>query len=106
MCLKPAKAKKAENRTCRIQQIGAVRILWITAGKTSTAYRLEAIQSQIGGKGFKLTKADQGDGANEAYSVLVDGVNSSCDCKWGCYGKGKACRHIAALQMLVTTNRI
>jgi hypothetical protein len=104
MCIQP---KKAEVRTARIQQVGDSTVLGITDKGKTTFYRVEAIPSQLGGRAFQLSKADQGNGQPEAYSVLLDGARSACDCPWGVYGANKkACRHVAALTAVLAKGQL
>jgi hypothetical protein len=57
------------------------------------------------GRCFTLRKvgADGGDGGG--YGVSLAGAGS-CTCKWGQFGKGKPCRHLAALRGLVVAGRV
>jgi hypothetical protein len=87
-------------RTAKVQKVGNVTVLWLSVGRLTTAYRVSPISSQLGGKAFRLEKADQGDGAAEVYDVLCDGQHSTCDCKgFSRYGmsaaNGTGCKHVA-----------
>jgi hypothetical protein len=104
-------ANRKTERTAKVQTVGTATVLWLTVNKLTVAYRVEKIASQIGGRGFRLEKADQGDGQAEVYDVCCDGQHSTCDCKgFSRYGMsaagGTGCKHVAAMQMLVATNRI
>ena len=98
------RTRKQPERSAKVQKIGASTVLWLTVGKLTTAYRVEPIVSQIGGKAYRLEKADQGDGQPEVYDVLLDGQHSTCDCKghtrWG------HCKHSDCLKTLAGSNRI
>jgi hypothetical protein len=103
--------RKNETRTAKVQKIGASTILWLTVGKLTTAYRVEKIASQIGGKAFRLEKADQGDGQPEVYDVLCDGQHSTCDCKgFSRYGmsaaSGTGCKHVAGCQAAIASGKL
>jgi hypothetical protein len=98
-------------RTAKVQKIGSATVIWLTVGKLITAYRVERITSQMGGKAFRLEKADQGDGKPEAYDVLLDGRRSLCDCRgFARYGMdaacGTGCKHVAGCQAAVASGKL
>jgi hypothetical protein len=71
-------------------------------GKLTTAYRLEALQSDFG-TAYRLSKADNGDGNPEVYDCcLLEGGRSTCEClgHLAHAHKGTVCKHIAALWQL------
>jgi hypothetical protein len=78
-------------------------------GKQRFGYYLEALPSDIGGKAFRLTKVAHQveEGHDPSYDVLLHGPDSSCTClgmlRWG---HRHPCKHISALQALVSRNRI
>jgi hypothetical protein len=93
------RTRKPEARTAHLQTLGAIRILWLTVGKTITAYRLEALDSDFG-QCYRLAKADNGDGNPEVYDVcLMQGGRSTCECKGWCRWQ-RECKHIASLFQL------
>ena len=59
---------------------------------SSTAYRLQRIDSQIGGVGVEVIKLD---GSAEVYHVLLGRHETTCTCPGGVYGK-TPCRHQVA----------
>jgi hypothetical protein len=76
-------------------------VLWLTVGKNTTAYRLDALDSDFG-TAYRLAKADNGDGDPEVYDVcLLPAGRSTCECagmlRWG---HRHPCKHIAALFQL------
>jgi hypothetical protein len=93
------KSRKPEPRTAHLTTIGNVRVLWLTVGKLTTAYRLEVIPSDFG-TAYRLSKADNGQGEPEVYNVcLQDAGRSTCECK-GHLRWRTECKHIAALWQL------
>lgn len=73
-----------------------VGVLEIADTRTHTRYAVceLAVGAGFSGWAFKLTKTD-----GEIYCVCVgDRVGEhSCDCKGFVFGRGKACKHIAAV---------
>jgi hypothetical protein len=97
--------KKPATRSLRLTQIGSANVLWLTVGKLTTAYRLEAIPSDFG-MAYQLSKADQGDGSPETYHVcLLQGGRSTCECK-GHLRHQTECKHIASLWQLVKQGQL
>jgi hypothetical protein len=84
-------------------QLGNVQVLALTTGKDTVFYRLEALLADAG-RGFRLVKADRGDGPGEEYDVLLDGRDSSCECKgflrWG------HCKHLESLSALSNSGKV
>jgi hypothetical protein len=104
MCITPTKAKKAETRNCRIQQIGSARVLWITSGKLTVAYNLVSLAADFG-KAFRLEKADNGNGNPESYDVLLAKYGfDSCECLG--WLKHQKCKHRDCCAALVKLGRI
>ena len=74
----------------------------LTVTDTRTHVRYGVCELPVGrgfsGRAVKLTKGD-----GEVYCVRVGerAGDHSCDCKGFSYGKGKACKHIAALAALL-----
>jgi hypothetical protein len=102
------KTRKPETRTANLQTIGTTRVLWLTVGKLTNAYKLEALESDFG-KAYKLTKADNGSGETESYDVcLMPAGRSICCCKGHLAHahKGTVCKHIAALGVLTKQGKI
>jgi hypothetical protein len=95
------RTRKPEPRSAHLQTIGTTRVLWLTVGKLTTAYRLEALPSDFG-RAYRLAKADQGDGAPEVYDCcLLEGGRSTCECLGFLHhGHKTTCKHIAALFQL------
>ena len=56
-----------------------------------------------GGRGFMLFKLDAGtDATEERYACFLSTkMPMHCECKGFAYGRGKACRHLAALLAVV-----
>lgn len=79
---------------------GGLLAIMINDGKKREAYQVDDVPSQIGGRGFQLTKATDG----AVYHCRVAGQFSTCDCPGGTY-RG-ACKHLGALQALVSKNAI
>ena len=94
-------------RSVKVLTIANRTVLAITDKKKTTFYRLEAIKSQLGGRGFQLTKADAGEGKSEEYETLIDGQHSTCSCPWGTYKPNqKPCRHVAALSAVLSKGQL
>jgi hypothetical protein len=99
------KATRKAERRASLQTIGNVRVLWLVSDRNTTAYRLEAIPSQLGGQAFQLEKAHQGGTEEpETYHVLLNGVFSSCDCAG--HGFRNKCKHLDGLSALVAAGRL
>jgi hypothetical protein len=95
------KTRKPQPRTAHLQTLGTTRVLWLTVGKNTTAYHLEALDSDFGAA-YRLSKADNGDGTPEVYDVcLIQGGRSTCECLGFLHhGHKTTCKHVAALFQL------
>lgn len=95
-------------RGARIETSFGLRLLVLTAGAgpgaVQTRFHLEEHLGHAGRR-FTLRKvaADGGDGSG--YGVSLAGAGS-CSCPWGRHGRGKPCRHVAALRALVAAGRV
>lgn len=81
------------------------RVVWLTQDANARAYVLTELRSDIGGRAFRLGKADNGDGKMETYDVLIHEQQSSCTCAGHTYRPGK-CKHILCLRALVAAGKI
>jgi hypothetical protein len=97
------KSRKQEDRSAKLMHVGNVDVLVLTTGKETIAYMLEALPATVG-CGFRLTKADRGDGPGEEYDVLLDGQFSSCECKG--FMRWNHCKHVESLTALVKCGKI
>src|SRR5262249_54175871 len=99
------KTTRKPERSAKLTKVGEVTVLWLTVGKLTVAYRLTPIESQIGGRGVRLEKADRGDGQPQVYDVLLDPkCFDSCDCRG--FERWHHCKHRDCLKALVNGNRI
>jgi hypothetical protein len=92
-----------QERTAKLALIGDTSILWITAGREVTAYRLQDIGADRG-RGFRLEKADKGDGETACYDVNLDGQFSSCECKG--FLRHNHCKHLESLTALQNAGKL
>lgn len=77
--------------------------LTITAGNATVVYRLTEIGSDIGGRGFQLSKA-QADGGDVYHVLIADEVATSCDCcGWLAHSR---CKHVDALQAVLDSGEL
>jgi hypothetical protein len=105
-----ATATKKERHLNVSQSVNGVFALCITQGKEKTGYYVRQIDADFG-LAFSFTKfeTDQEEGTPSEYAVNVDerGNDHSCEClghvRWG---HRHPCRHVAAIQTLLRTNRI
>jgi hypothetical protein len=97
------KARKPQPRSARLMKLGAGLVLALTTGKDTVFYRLETLLAAAG-RGFRLVKADRGDGPGEQYDVLLDGRRSSCECKG--YLRWGHCKHLESLTALTSAGKI
>jgi hypothetical protein len=95
--------RKPEARTVRLMQVGASQVLAITKGKDTTFYRLEELTTSYG-RGFRLHKADRGDGPEDHYDVMLDGARTSCECLGNL--KHNHCKHVEGLQPVVKSGKL
>jgi hypothetical protein len=102
MCATATKTKKQE-RTAKLMTLGNSQVLALTTGKDTVFYKLEALAADRG-TGFRLSKADRGDGPGEVYDVLLDGQFSSCECKG--FLRWNHCKHLEALTALCQCGKI
>jgi hypothetical protein len=95
------KTRKPETRIARLMTLGTSQVLALTAGKNTTFYRLESLESDFG-QAFRLSKADNGNGEPEVYDVnLMAGGRSTCECLGFLHhGHKTTCKHVAALFQL------
>src|SRR5215831_6583355 len=95
--------RKSQPRSLRLCTIGTADVLWLTVGKLTTAYKLTRLPSDFG-TAFCLEKAQQGDGPEDHYDVLLDVACTSCEClgnlRWN------RCKHVESLQALVKQGKI
>lgn len=85
------------SRTANLLTVGASQVLALTVGKETTFYKLETLLADAG-QGFRLVKADKGDGPGEEYDVLLFGRQSSCECKG--FLRHHHCKHLESLAAL------
>jgi hypothetical protein len=71
--------------------------LILCSKKSTTFYHLEEIETQLGGRAFRLTPftTDRLATGETEYVVLLAGSDSSCTCKGHSYTGG--CKHVSAL---------
>ncbi len=78
--------------------------LVVDTARASCCYRVTEFATDWG-RGFRLVKDGTAgtDATSESYDVLVcrDPRGHRCDCKGFTYGRGKACKHIAAALALI-----
>jgi len=97
------KTRRPEARLARLMQVGASQVLALTKGKDTTFYRLEELSTSYG-RGFRLHKADKGDGPEDHYDVMLDGARTSCECLGNL--KHNHCKHVESLQALVKSGKL
>jgi hypothetical protein len=102
--------KKAERHLNVSQPTNGVYALCITQGKEKTGYYVRQQKADWGlAFSFEKFACDCQDDEPREYAVLVDerGNDHSCEClghiRWG---HRHPCRHVAAIQTLLRTNRI
>jgi hypothetical protein len=80
--------------------------LWLTEDQKTRAYILTPLPSEIGGQGYRLGKADNGDGHSEEYDVLLDHKHGfhSCECKG--FLRWHHCKHIDSLLALTKAGKL
>lgn len=99
------RTKKSVVRKATVQTIGGATVLWLTAGKLTTAYRLERLDTEIGGVAFQLSKAHQcGDDEPEVYRVLLNGWDTSCTCPGHTFHNH--CKHVDSLAALLAAGKV
>ncbi len=96
-------AKTKQERTAKLMQLGNVQVLALTTGKDTVFYRLETLLAGAG-RGFRLVKAERGDGPGEEYDVHLDGQFSSCECKG--FLRWNHCKHVESLTALVKCGKL
>jgi hypothetical protein len=98
------RTKKTTERHCTLTTLTNGRVcLWLTTGNEVRAYILTELKTDFG-LGFRLGKADNGDGQMDEYDVLIDGRKSQCECKgflrWG------HCKHCESLVALLSAGKL
>ncbi len=107
-------AAPKKTRTARVEDNLGMRTLVLTetehmkAGPrtTETEFHLEELAAEFG-RTFLLRKFVRSGGEN--YTVVLGGTpgnGDACSCKWGQYGRGKPCRHVASLESLIAAGRV
>ena len=79
-------------------------VLVVDTVRSRTLYAVREFKTLWAGRAFKLDVIRGGtDPESERYDVLVarDGRGHLCDCKGFSYGRGKPCKHIAALAAVI-----
>jgi hypothetical protein len=106
MMTRTRKTKKTteQARTAKLMTVGTSTVLAISTPKDTTFYRLEVLAADRG-RGFRLSKADKGDGEEPAvYDVNLDGQFSSCECLG--FLHHNHCRHIESLTALLRAGKL
>jgi hypothetical protein len=101
--IRTRKTRKPETRTARLMHLGNSTVLALTTGKDTTFYRLETLAADRG-RGFRLSKADCGNGPAEVYNCLLDGQFSSCECKG--FLNWNHCKHLESLTALAKSGKL
>src|SRR5262245_46853948 len=96
-------SRKPQNRIARLMTVGASTVLAITQGKDTTFYRLEELTTNYG-RGFRLHKADKGDGPEDHYDVMLDGARTSCECMGNL--RWNHCKHVEGLEAVVKSGKL
>jgi hypothetical protein len=97
------KNRRPQTRTAKLMQLGNVEVLALTTGKETVFYRLESLLADAG-RGFRLVKADRGNGPEETYDVLLDGQFSTCECKG--FLRWNHCKHVESLSALCEVGKL
>ena len=100
---KSRKTTKQQPRIAKLMQLGNVQVLALTCGKETTFYQLETLLADAG-KGFRLVKADCGNGPEETYDVHLDGQRSTCECKG--FLRWNHCKHVESLTALSAAGKV
>lgn len=108
----PTTTTKEQPRTLTLDVIAGTAFLTIKQWKSgkreeTDRYTVAPLESEIGGKGFEVTRITPGEDA-ETYHVLVGGQHSTCTCRGFTYhGFHKSqhglrsCKHLDALIALL-----
>ena len=100
-----SRASRKTARTFTVFAIAGKPVLSITQDGAVRAYLVNSIPHSFGRAAFRLTKADNGDGHAEEYSVLLDGDRSTCDCA-DCTYRSRSCKHILACQAALDAGKL
>lgn len=76
----------------------------IDMGRTRAVYHLTEMQTAWEGRAFRLDIVRGGtDPESESYNVFAaaNPQDRQCDCKGFSYGRGRPCKHIAAVEALL-----
>lgn len=98
-----APTKTSTHRACTWTPAAAgVGVLTVTDKRSHTRYAVVElpVAGEFAGRAFKLTKA-----GGEVYCVRVNGErDSTCDCAGFTYARGRACKHIDAIDALLAND--
>jgi len=97
------RTRKQQPRLARLVQVGQSQVLALTQGKDTTFYRLEELTTSYG-RGFRLHKADKGNGPEDHYDVMLDGARTSCECLGNL--RHNHCEHVEGLQALAASGKL
>ena len=98
-----ATATKKQERTAKLMHVGNVQVLVLATSKDTTFYMLHTLPADRVA-GFRLSKADRGDGPEAEYDVRLDGQFSSCECKG--FLRWNHCKHVEGLAALVKCGKL
>jgi hypothetical protein len=96
-----AKPRKPERHVALIGRLRKVRILRLRVGKQTDFYRLRPLASDFG-RAFELRKL--GPRGGETYHVLLDGRESTCECKG--FLRWSHCKHLESLHALLAAGKL
>lgn len=85
----------------RVKLLGGIMLL--TVGKSTTGYYVSRLASDFG-TAYRVEKFADANGVREVYDVNLNGRETSCTCKGGCY-VGR-CKHAEALTALVNAGKL
>lgn len=103
-------ATATTSRIARLHQMGESTVLGLTDRRGTTFYRFHEGAGCALGRVFRLVKADQGDGLQDHYTVILGTPElgnedySSCNCKG--HQKYRHCKHVESIRAMIAAGRI
>jgi hypothetical protein len=103
---KTRKTRKTQRHAALSSMTNGKQCLWLTQDGKTRGYVLTALASEIGGAGYRLGKADNGDGSMEEYDVLLDHDHGfhTCECKG--FLRHQHCKHVESLVALTNAGKL